>query len=98
MTSKTPCSQPRSDPVAHRSVRWDEHFDPAFLDRLDLAGMPVAGVPEHDLGLLAPTVLGEVLQGGVEHWLQMPEVRRVDRDLGCEDDLLLVHGGLRVIG
>ena len=78
MTSKNPCSQPGRIPVAHRSVRRDEHLDPAFLDRLDLPGMPVAGVPEHDLGLLAHTVLGEVLQGGVEHRLQMPEVARVD--------------------
>ena len=60
--------------------------------------MPVAGVPEHHLGLLAHTMLGEVPQGGVEHRLQMPEVRRVDGDLRGEDDLLLVHGGLRVVG
>jgi hypothetical protein len=87
----------RSDPVAHRPVRRDEHLDPAFLDRLDLPGVPVTGVSEPDLGLLAHTVLGEALQGGVEHRLQMPEVRRVDRDLGRQDDLLLVHGRLRVI-
>ena len=59
--------------------------------------MPVAGVAEHDPGPLAHTVLGEVPQGGVEHRLQMSEVRRVDRDLGREDDLLLVHGSLRVV-
>ena len=48
--------------------------------------------------MLGHAVLGEMLQGGVEHRLEMPEVRRVDRDLRGEDHLLLVHAGLRVVG
>ncbi len=47
--------------------------------------------------MLDLAVLGEVLQRGVEHRLEMPEVRRVDRDLRGEDHLLLVHAGLRVV-
>ena len=39
-----------------------------------------------------------MLEGGVEHRLQMSEVRRVDSDLRGENDLLLVHTGLRVVG
>ena len=65
--------------LAHRAVGWDEHLDPALGDRLDLSGVPVAGVSEHHLGLLGHPVPLEVLERGVEHRLEVPEVRRVDR-------------------
>ena len=43
----------------------------------------------------APAAIGSTPPTSLR--LQMPEVRRVDRDLGCEDDLLFVHDGLRVV-
>jgi hypothetical protein len=50
------------------------------------------------LGLLSDPVLAQVIECHIEHWLQLTEVGSVDADLGGEDDLLLSHGGLHVVG
>ena len=84
--------------VAGRAVGWDEHLDPTVCDRLDLPGVPVAGVTDDRLGLLGDPVPAQVSERLIEHRLQVPEVGSVDRDLGGEDDLLLGHGGLHVVG
>ena len=60
--------------------------------------MPVAGVGDYGVGLLGHTVALQLLQGGVEQRFQVSEVGGVDRDLGREDDLLIVDRGLRVVG
>ena len=60
--------------------------------------MPIAGVTDDRLGLLGDPVPAQVLERLIEHRLQVPEVGRVKADLGGEDDLLLSHGGLHVVG
>jgi hypothetical protein len=46
--------------LAGCAVGRDEHLDPTIRDRLDLAGMPVAGVTDDRLGLLGDAVTGQV--------------------------------------
>ncbi len=46
---------------------------------------------------VAHTDLLELAPGGAEHRPGMPEVRRAERDLSRQDDLMLVHDGLRVV-
>ena len=48
------------------------------------------GVSEHRSRPVGHAVALQVLKAGVEHRFEMPEVRRVDGDLGGENDLLLV--------
>ena len=85
-------------PLARCAVGRDEHLDPTVRDRLDLLGVPVAGVTHDRLGLFGDPVPGQVSERPVEHRLQLPEVSRGQRDLGGKDDLLLGHGGLHVVG
>ena len=84
-----PVLPPGTLPVSRRAVGRDEHLDPAVCDRLDLPGVPVAGVTDDRFGLLGDPVLAQVSERGVEHRFQMPEVGSFDADLGREDDLLL---------
>jgi hypothetical protein len=60
--------------VAHRSIGWDQHLEPALGDRFDLPRLPVTGVREDHLGPLAHTMALQVREGGVEHRLEVPEV------------------------
>jgi hypothetical protein len=60
--------------------------------------VPVAGVTDHRLGLLGDALPAQVRERLIEDRLQVPEVRRVQADLGREDDLLLSHGSLDVVG
>ena len=60
--------------------------------------MPVAGVTDDRFGLFGDPVPAQVSERLIEHRFQVPEVGRVQRDLGGEDDLLLSHRGLHVVG
>jgi hypothetical protein len=62
----------------------------------DLALMPVAGVGQHDLGI-AGLDRPQFALGGPDHGFQVPEVRRLGRDLGGQDDLTVVDHHLRVV-
>ncbi len=84
--------------LAHRPVRRHEQVESVVGDLLYLTGVPVAGVSDERTGLFGHAVSLEVLEGGVEDRFQMPEVGRVDGDLGGEDDVALVHSSLRVVG
>ena len=57
---------------------------------MHLGLVPVAGVGDHHLRPLGDAGAVELCAGGVDHRLQVPEVRRVDRHLGGDDDLIAV--------
>ena len=83
---------------ARCAVGRDEHLDPTVRDRLDLLGVPVAGVTDDRVGPLGDPVPRQVSERPVEHRLQLPEVSRGQRDLGGKDDLPFVDRGLHVVG
>jgi hypothetical protein len=58
--------------------------------------MPIAGVAQHDLGVTEINGC-EFALGGADHRFEMPEVRGLGRDLGCENDLPVVDRHLRVV-
>ena len=58
--------------------------------------MPVAGVGQHDLGI-TELDRAQLALGGADHRFQMPEVRRLGRDLGGQRDLAVVDHHLRVV-
>jgi hypothetical protein len=70
---------------------------PAGDDAFHLRLVPVAGVCEHDRWDLVNAGELQFAADGVEHRLEVPEIRRRDRDLGGDHNLLLVAGGLRVV-
>jgi len=55
-----------------------------------ICAVPVARVTEQHLRAFGHGLPVEVAQCRLEHRLEMPEVRRVERDLGREDDLPVV--------
>jgi hypothetical protein len=63
---------------------------------LHLLGVPVAGVGEHDLRQRVDPRGGKLSLSGADHRL-VSEVRRVDRHLGGDHDLLGGDHGLRVV-
>jgi hypothetical protein len=58
--------------------------------------MPVPGVG-HDDGGIAQVDRAQLALDGTDHRFQVPEVRRLGRDLGGQDDLLVVDGRLGVV-
>jgi len=68
-------------------VRWDEDPQPVAGQPLHLDLMPVAGVGEHDVGRLLDTGQGKLVAGGADHRLEVPEVGRVDGDVGGDGRL-----------
>ena len=75
----------------------DQDLDAHVNDLVDLLFMPVASVRERDRGCVAHTDLLEFAPGGRDHRLELPKVRRAERDLGRQHDLLLVHDSLHVV-
>jgi hypothetical protein len=61
---------------------------------LHLALMPVAGVGQHDIGIVESD-RAQLALSGADHRFEVSEVRGVGRDLGGDDDLLVVEGHLR---
>src|SRR5205085_4892984 len=78
-------------------VGWYEDLDAASGDVLHLHLMPIAGVRECHGWLLGDSNRFELALRGGDHRLKMTEVRRVDRDLGREHDVVLVDDRLRVV-
>ena len=69
--------------------RRDQHGDTFGGEVVHLLAVPVAGVCECHARRLRNISLRELLSGGAEHQLQMPEVGRIHRALGGDDDLVL---------
>lgn len=84
--------------VADPAVGRDQYLDLLLFDGFDLSCVSVAGVGHHRTGRLIDPVAVQVRQGGLERRRQVPEVGRIDGDLGGENDLALVDSGLRVVG
>jgi hypothetical protein len=92
-----PAGPPGSGFVLQARVRRDQHLRAIANDVLHLPLVPVAGVGDHDPRPVAHARPLQVAQRGVKDWLQVPEVRRLGRDLRRDDDLPVGDGGLRVI-
>jgi hypothetical protein len=86
-----------SGAVAAFGVGWDQHLDAAVDDLLHLLLMPVAGVGEQHLWDVGDAGGVQLALSGIEHRLQMPEVRGDGHDFGGDDDLVLVGDGLGVV-
>jgi hypothetical protein len=72
-------------------------LDAAIDDILHLLLVPVAGVGEQHRRRVGDAGRLEFALGGVDHQLEVPEVRCRDHDLGGQDDLVLAGDGLRVV-
>jgi hypothetical protein len=59
--------------------------------------VPVPRISNDRSGELRDPGGAELALDGIDHRLEMTEVRGVDRDLRSEDDLLLVDCGLHVV-
>ena len=69
----------------------------AIDDALHLLAVPVAGVGEQHLGRVRDAGGGQLALRGVEHRLEVTEVRADRLDFGGEDHLMLVDDGLPVV-
>ena len=78
-------------------VGRDQHLNPAVDDAFHLLPVPVTGVREQHLGRVVDAGGVQLALGGVEHRLEMTEVRADGLDLRGQDDLLLVGDDLRVV-
>ena len=99
--------------AAHERVEAAVPARPGALRRLESGGIstwmpsatmrsicslvPVAGVGDDNVRRVGDADGLSSLRGGVEHRFEVPEVGRVDRDLGGDDDLLLVGRRLGVV-
>jgi hypothetical protein len=72
-------------------------LDALAHEPVDLFAVPVAGVGQHDCGALRDAGGGQFGAGLVDHRAHLAEVRRADRDLSGDDDLLLVADRLGVV-
>ena len=70
---------------------------PRSTIRCHLLAVPVAGVGQQHPGRLVDAGRVQFVLGGVEHRFQVPEVGADGRDLGGQDDLVLVGDGLGVV-
>jgi hypothetical protein len=59
--------------------------------------MQVAGVGEHHVGQAGGAGQRELVAGGRDHRAQVPQVGRIDVDLGRDDDLILGADRLGVV-
>ncbi len=65
----------RPGALAFQGVGWDQHLDPAANDGLHLRLVPVAGIRDHHARPLGDAGALELLLGGADHRLEVPEVR-----------------------
>jgi hypothetical protein len=63
-----------SGAFAFAGVGRDERGDALADDRLHLRLVPVAGVGDHHPRCVGHAGGGELVAGGVDHWLEVPEV------------------------
>jgi hypothetical protein len=83
--------------LATRGVGRDQHLDAAVDDVLHLLLVSVAGVGEQDRRVVRHAGGVQLAVGGVEHRLEVPEVRRRGHHFGGDHDLVLVGDGLGVV-
>ena len=86
-----------SGAAAFVGVGRDEDLDALAHESVDLFAVPVAGIGEHDCRASGDAGGGQFAAGVVDHRAHLAEVRRADRDLGGDDDLLLVADRLGVV-
>jgi hypothetical protein len=65
----------RPGAFAFAGIRWDQHRDALVDDPFHLALVPIAGVRQQHPGRFGDASGAQLALGGVEHRLEVPEVR-----------------------